>query len=404
MIALTLAVCSSVRSIRDWSPWVPCGISLPVSGLSACTATATGFVSRAAVPGAPWFMGPAARPPAKARAAIPRALLRSMVVFMGKLHSGGRDAPRGRGATQAPRRGRSEGGGRRRHVRGTRGAGPGVTTPAHRHSAGAGASGLAAGVAAAVVPGGNAAGPARIPSWGCRRSRDADPRTPRPHRTDSRIPGNRTFGVGQLASVVPPRRVVERADVTLVDRRRAWFRMFGRSPDISRRRRCRQSCLSGDPAVSDRALGVGLIAIAEAAVPLRRCRVIASRSRTEPWTGVVQRMTEVRDAGEKAKDGRASWPLQRWRSARPAVRRVTAAMTSGGEAKTGGTFIFAGAGDPKNFDPIFNDDGESFRPVRQMYDTLISTSRAPRTWRRRWPRAGSTTPTARSGRSSCARA
>ncbi|WP_231925261.1 ABC transporter substrate-binding protein [Micromonospora purpureochromogenes] len=42
-----------------------------------------------------------------------------------------------------------------------------------------------------------------------------------------------------------------------------------------------------------------------------------------------------------------------------------------GEAKTGGTFIFAGAGDPKNFDPIFNDDGESFRPIRQMYDTLI---------------------------------
>ena len=39
--------------------------------------------------------------------------------------------------------------------------------------------------------------------------------------------------------------------------------------------------------------------------------------------------------------------------------------------KSGGTFIFAGAGDPNNFDPIFNDDGESFRPVRQMYDTLI---------------------------------
>ncbi|HEY0698819.1 MAG TPA: ABC transporter substrate-binding protein [Micromonospora sp.] len=44
----------------------------------------------------------------------------------------------------------------------------------------------------------------------------------------------------------------------------------------------------------------------------------------------------------------------------------------GGDAKTGGTFIFAGAGDPKNFDPIFNDDGESFRPVRQMFDTLIA--------------------------------
>ncbi|MEV4198022.1 ABC transporter substrate-binding protein [Micromonospora globbae] len=43
-----------------------------------------------------------------------------------------------------------------------------------------------------------------------------------------------------------------------------------------------------------------------------------------------------------------------------------------GEAKTGGTFIFAGAGDPKNFDPIFNDDGESFRPIRQMFDTLVT--------------------------------
>ncbi|GAB3149598.1 ABC transporter substrate-binding protein [Micromonospora sonneratiae] len=46
---------------------------------------------------------------------------------------------------------------------------------------------------------------------------------------------------------------------------------------------------------------------------------------------------------------------------------------NGGEAKTGGgTFIFAGAGDPKNFDPIFNDDGESFRPIRQMYETLVT--------------------------------
>jgi peptide/nickel transport system substrate-binding protein len=36
------------------------------------------------------------------------------------------------------------------------------------------------------------------------------------------------------------------------------------------------------------------------------------------------------------------------------------------------TFVFAAAGAPKNFDPIFNDDGESFRPIRQMYDTLIA--------------------------------
>ncbi|MEV6343291.1 ABC transporter substrate-binding protein [Actinoplanes sp. NPDC051851] len=44
----------------------------------------------------------------------------------------------------------------------------------------------------------------------------------------------------------------------------------------------------------------------------------------------------------------------------------------GDDAGDGGTFIFAGAGDPKNFDPIFNDDGESFRPIRQLYDTLIT--------------------------------
>ncbi|MGW0431833.1 ABC transporter substrate-binding protein [Micromonospora sp. NPDC003197] len=43
-----------------------------------------------------------------------------------------------------------------------------------------------------------------------------------------------------------------------------------------------------------------------------------------------------------------------------------------GGAKAGGTFIFAGTGDPKNFDPIFNDDGESLRPIRQMYETLVS--------------------------------
>jgi peptide/nickel transport system substrate-binding protein len=45
--------------------------------------------------------------------------------------------------------------------------------------------------------------------------------------------------------------------------------------------------------------------------------------------------------------------------------------SGGAEPEAGGTFIFAGAGDPKNFDPIFNDDGESFRPIRQIYDTLI---------------------------------
>jgi peptide/nickel transport system substrate-binding protein len=44
---------------------------------------------------------------------------------------------------------------------------------------------------------------------------------------------------------------------------------------------------------------------------------------------------------------------------------------NGGSGKTGGTLVFAGAGDPRNFDPILNDDGESLRVIRQVYDTLI---------------------------------
>lgn len=43
---------------------------------------------------------------------------------------------------------------------------------------------------------------------------------------------------------------------------------------------------------------------------------------------------------------------------------------SGGDAND--TFVFGAAGAPKNFDPIFNDDGESFRPARQMFDTLVT--------------------------------
>ncbi|MCW0216338.1 MAG: ABC transporter substrate-binding protein [Pseudonocardia sp.] len=45
---------------------------------------------------------------------------------------------------------------------------------------------------------------------------------------------------------------------------------------------------------------------------------------------------------------------------------------AGSGGATGGTMVFGAAGAPKNFDPIFNDDGESFRPIRQMYDTLIT--------------------------------
>jgi peptide/nickel transport system substrate-binding protein len=36
------------------------------------------------------------------------------------------------------------------------------------------------------------------------------------------------------------------------------------------------------------------------------------------------------------------------------------------------TLVFGTAAVPKNFDPIFNDEGESFRPQRQMFETLIS--------------------------------
>ncbi|NUT53534.1 MAG: ABC transporter substrate-binding protein, partial [Saccharothrix sp.] len=46
-----------------------------------------------------------------------------------------------------------------------------------------------------------------------------------------------------------------------------------------------------------------------------------------------------------------------------------------GAGKVGGTMVFGAAGEPKNFDPIFNDDGESFRPIRQMFDTLITYKR-----------------------------
>ncbi len=43
-----------------------------------------------------------------------------------------------------------------------------------------------------------------------------------------------------------------------------------------------------------------------------------------------------------------------------------------GSGTTDATLTFGAAGKPKNFDPIFNDDGESFRPIRQMYETLIA--------------------------------
>jgi peptide/nickel transport system substrate-binding protein len=45
---------------------------------------------------------------------------------------------------------------------------------------------------------------------------------------------------------------------------------------------------------------------------------------------------------------------------------------AGGAGGTGGTMVFGAPGAPDNFDPLFAQDGETFRPARQMYDTLIT--------------------------------
>ncbi|OLT11023.1 peptide ABC transporter substrate-binding protein [Pseudonocardia sp. CNS-139] len=77
----------------------------------------------------------------------------------------------------------------------------------------------------------------------------------------------------------------------------------------------------------------------------------------------------------------------------PAARRLSAAVAAGalavtlaacaqserddgagqgGAGTTGGTMVFGAPGAPDNFDPLFAQDGETFRPARQMYDTLIT--------------------------------
>ncbi|GAA1200674.1 ABC transporter substrate-binding protein [Prauserella alba] len=48
------------------------------------------------------------------------------------------------------------------------------------------------------------------------------------------------------------------------------------------------------------------------------------------------------------------------------------ASERGEDAGAANTLVFGAAGAPKNFDPVFNDDGESFRPIRQMYETLVA--------------------------------
>jgi peptide/nickel transport system substrate-binding protein len=45
---------------------------------------------------------------------------------------------------------------------------------------------------------------------------------------------------------------------------------------------------------------------------------------------------------------------------------------AGGAGATGGTFVFGAPGAPDNFDPFFAQDGETFRPARQMFDTLVT--------------------------------
>ena len=56
----------------------------------------------------------------------------------------------------------------------------------------------------------------------------------------------------------------------------------------------------------------------------------------------------------------------------------------GGSGATGGTLVFGVPGAPDNFDPMFAQDGETFRPARQMYDTLITYKQG--THRARSPR------------------
>lgn len=44
----------------------------------------------------------------------------------------------------------------------------------------------------------------------------------------------------------------------------------------------------------------------------------------------------------------------------------------GGAGAAGGTMVFGVPGEPAHFDPLFAQDGETFRPARQMYDTLVT--------------------------------
>ena len=67
------------------------------------------------------------------------------------------------------------------------------------------------------------------------------------------------------------------------------------------------------------------------------------------------------------------------------------------------TFVFGAQGEPVQFDPAVITDGISAKITRQIYDALVSSSRAPPRSSRRSPRRRKPRPTARCGRSSSAR-
>ena len=49
-----------------------------------------------------------------------------------------------------------------------------------------------------------------------------------------------------------------------------------------------------------------------------------------------------------------------------------AGTTGGGEEASGGTLVFAGASDPVSLDPALVSDGESIRPITQIFETLVA--------------------------------
>ena len=55
-----------------------------------------------------------------------------------------------------------------------------------------------------------------------------------------------------------------------------------------------------------------------------------------------------------------------------ATPATTAAETEGGGGATGGTLVFAGASDPVSLDPALVSDGESIRPITQIFETLVA--------------------------------